>query len=180
MLETRMARTEDLKKYWAHDLRHSSESGSDGDIIFSPFEEPWNGSEEETFNEKSVRWLRPITEIGWERCWVLADNDGIYGDVKLVHHPDLKSMLHRARLMIGIERVYRSQGWGAKLVTDAITWAREQPSLDWVDLSVFSHNKSAMNLYSRFGFREIGRAADLFRVGSQKIEDIQMTLKLRD
>ena len=179
MLEIRPARLDDIHHYWAHDLRHSAESGRDGDIIFSPYEEPWLGPEEELLQEKRDKWFKPVTEIGWERCWVLADQNGIYGDLKLVHQPEMKSTLHRARLMVGIERTHRKQGWGSRFVAIALEWAREQPSLAWVELGVFTHNPAAIELYSSFGFREVGRVPDLFRVGSESIEDIQMVLPLK-
>jgi ribosomal protein S18 acetylase RimI-like enzyme len=105
--------------------------------------------------------------------------DEIHGTIQLRHSPRLESCLHRALLAMGIERSHRAQGWGRQLLEAALGWAQAQPSLDWIDLGVFENNAPARALYSRFGFREVGRREDLFRAFGVKITDIEMVLKLR-
>lgn len=73
----------------------------------------------------------------------------------------------------------KSQGWGLRLITEALSWARQCPTIEWIDLYVFVHNKPAIDLYTKVGFLEVGRVADMFRVKGQKIEDIQMVINLR-
>jgi ribosomal protein S18 acetylase RimI-like enzyme len=80
--------------------------------------------------------------------------------------------------MMGIERSHRSQGWGLRLITEALSWASQWPTIEWIDLYVFAHNKPAIDLYTKVGFLEAGRVVDMFRVKGQKIEDIQMVIKL--
>jgi RimJ/RimL family protein N-acetyltransferase len=179
MAEIRLATTHDVSPYRRHLIRHSAESGKDGDIIFAPFEESWAPPDEGVLlKEKEGRWSKSVTEVGWERCWVLGDGNEIYGDLKLVHQPPIKTSLHRATLMMGIERSHRGQGWGARFIETALSWTRENSSLEWLDLYVFTQNIPAIGLYTRFGFRELGRTPDFFRVNGQQIDDIHMALKL--
>lgn len=89
---------------------------------------------------------------------------------------DLLASMHRAGLGVGVERAYRGQGWGRKLLEAAIAWARQDPRLDWIDLGVFEGNDRALALYRRLGFIEHGRVVDLFRVDGLRITDIQMSL----
>ncbi len=155
--------------------RHADESGRGGDIIFAPFEdfdaEAWQGRHEERFR-------LAVDEPSWERVWAAFDGGRIVGHVDL-SGSSLHSSLHRARLGIGIERAYRGQGLGRKLMQVAIGWARDEPSLEWVDLGVFAHNLVARALYEKLGFITIATVSDLFRVREQSIDDVTMTLRLR-
>lgn len=178
--QIRLAHLNDLPAYHEHLIRHGKESGKDGDLIFAPYDEPWNGLPEALQKEKAEKWQRPVTDIGWERCWILTDGSKVYGEIKLLHAMGLQTTLHRSLLMMGIERSHRGKGFGTALMREAIEWARGQPTLDWIQLYVFAHNMPAKELYQRFGFREVGTVADLFRVHGQKIDDTTMTLRLRE
>jgi RimJ/RimL family protein N-acetyltransferase len=177
--QVRLANLNDLPAYFDHLKRHGQESGRDGDLIFAPFEEPWDRPLEGLRREKEEKWLRPITEVGWERCWILTDGNSVFGDLKLAHAIGLKTTLHRSILMMGIERSHRVKGLGSLLMREALDWANAQPTLDWIQLNVFAHNQPAKNLYGRFGFQEVGTNRDLFRVQSQKIDDTEMSLRIR-
>ena len=88
----------------------------------------------------------------------------------------LYSALHRARLGIGIERRYRRLGFGRALMDAALDWARGQPTVRWVDLSVFAHNDYARKLYLAYGFREVGVTLDAYRIQGRSIDDVHMSL----
>jgi RimJ/RimL family protein N-acetyltransferase len=180
----------DISALEAHQDRHIAESGRDGDFIFTPVEvsEPERSPEAiaarlaalEAERVRTLRrWSTAVTSCDWERVWVIADKDQIFGDLRLVHRPPIPSSLHRATLMMGIERSHRRQGYGSKLMTQAIEWARLQPSLHWLQLYVFADNLPAQALYKRFGFKENGRVEDMFRVSGVSITDISMELRLR-
>lgn len=177
--EVRLARLSDAEKHWAHSARIGRESGRDGDFIFSPNEE-WDVPLTEFLKTYGERLNRSVLEIGWQRCWVLADQNGVYGELALVHRPPLKSSLHRATLMMGVQRSHRGQGYGARLMSEAILWAKAQPSLEWLQLFVFEGNDPAKRLYEKFGFKENGTTPDMFRVHNTRVADISMILKLRD
>src|SRR5207237_828877 len=147
------------------------ESGRDGDFIFSPQEEPWEVPFDVYAKSYDEKLRRPVTESGWERSWLVTEADAIYGEIVLVHRPPLKSSLHRATLMMGIERSHRGRGLGPQLMTEAISWAKAQPTLEWLHLYVFENNGPARKLYKKFGFRENGITHDMFRVFGQQITD---------
>lgn len=161
-----------------HLERHFSESGRDGKPIFAPFSSnlPHNPQAE---RERLVqRWRAPVDKPGgWERAWALWQDQKIVGHIDL-NSGNLASRQHRARLGMGIEQPFRAQGWGRKLMETALTWARDQPGLEWIDLGVFGHNLPALKLYQKLGFSEEGRTVDAYRVNAQSIEDVQMSLRL--
>jgi RimJ/RimL family protein N-acetyltransferase len=122
--------------------------------------------------------LKP-TERGWLRVWILTDEREIFGELTLVHRPPLATSLHRCHLMMGLERKVRSLGFGSKLMTEAIEWAKRVPTLEYISLNVFENNPKAKSLYEKFGFVSEGTTRDLFRVYGQSIDDTQMSLRLR-
>ena len=80
---------------------------------------------------------------------------------------------------MGIEVPLRAQGYGKKLLQAAITWAKDQNSLTWIDLSVFAHNLPARKLYANSGFKEIATIEDRLLIDGLTIDDVIMTLKLK-
>ena len=171
-LHIRLLRTSDLRAAGQHIERHAAESGRDGDIVFAPFSEFDRDAYEASRFES---WRRALDTPGWERCWAAMVNDRVVGHLDLTGG-HLFSALHRARLGIGVERAHRASGVGSALLTAAIRWARGERSLSWIDLSVFAHNERAHALYERFGFRELGRTPDAYRLSRQSIDDVHMAL----
>ncbi|HEX6239937.1 MAG TPA: GNAT family N-acetyltransferase [Polyangiales bacterium] len=175
-LGLRLLRLADLRAAGKHIERHAFESGRGGDPVFAPFTELDRDAYEET---RQDTWRRPTDVPGWERCFGAFDGDRIVGHVDLTG-PGLYSALHRARLGIGVERDQRGRGTGGALLSLALSWARTELNLVWIDLSVFGHNTRARSLYERHGFVQIGRTEDAYRLGALHIDDIHMSLRLKD
>lgn len=150
------------------------ESGRGDDLVFAPFLE----FDAEAYEESRIEsFRRPIDVPGWERCWAYFEGDRVIGHVDLTG-ASLYAGLHRARLGIGVERKYRGQGKGSALLEVVLKWARREPELSWVDLSVFAHNARAQALYARHGFREVGRSLDAYRLNGLSIDDVHMVLNV--
>lgn len=179
MYSIRLATKDDLRSYWDHIGRHKNESGNDGDLIFSIGGGSHKKPFEEFSQERISKWELPLGECGWERVWLLFDQNAVRGSLKLVHQPPIPETLHRAVLMMGLERAARRQGNGSQLIKTAIDWAKSQTQLEWLMLWVFAHNIPAQNLYKKFGFIAGSTVEDMFRIQGQKISDIEMNLKLR-
>lgn len=165
----------DLDPFVRHMQAHAAESGRDGDPIFMPWgrEKPLDLADFRM--RRRARVGRSLDEDGWERAWGLFDGEAIGGHVQLLGSA-IPAARHRASVGMGLERAWRRRGWGEKLLTTALDWAREQTFLDWVDLGVFGENVAAHALYTKLGFRETGRVEDRYRVDGETIDDIEMTL----
>lgn len=162
----------DRETYRSHAARSHNESGV-GEPPFNPFEP---GAVDLPREPDAGKLALPLSETGWLRLWVADhERDGIVG------HMDLKGSqlavgCHRCLLGIAIERPYRRGGLGRRLLQAAIDFVRREPSLEWIDLSVFSHNTPAIQLYRSLGFEEIGRVPDKFRISGESISDVLMAL----
>lgn len=176
--EIRFSERIDLKKYYEHTHRLEAESGRSLETIFSPFEAPFETSPAKIEATILTQQEKSVSEVDWGRLWILTSENDVRGHIALVHRPDTQTSLHRATLMMGIERSHRSQGYGFQLMETAIHWAKNQPSLEWLELFVFSNNLPAIRLYKKFGFTEIGTTPDMFRVYGHKISDVKMVLLL--
>ncbi len=124
-----------------------------------------------------TRWSTDIDDVAWRRAWGLFDRGELVGHLYLAGGT-LHSELHRVEMGMGIRRSHRRQGGGTLLLETGIEWARNQSTIDWIDLGVFSDNPGAQALYTRHGFHVLGRTPDRFRVDGESLDDISMTLNV--
>jgi ribosomal protein S18 acetylase RimI-like enzyme len=177
MLTTAALTSADFKRWAEHLNRQISESGRSGRPFFSPieavdFESP----------ERRARFERglstPLTQPAWMRVWAVESPDA-----RFVAHLDLNgssipSENHRATLGIGVEEGFYRRGIGRRLMLDAIEFATRN-YIEWIDLSVFGDNHAAIGLYRSFGFKEVGRRIDRFRISGRSVDDATMTLQIK-
>ncbi len=183
------ARTVDVGDYAAHLARHLQQSGRGGLPHFGVMR-VIDREQVEAYME--ARWSIDVKAPDWARGWLLWDRDPrsqrgrtsftdfprVVGHAEL-RGPNVDTALHRALFSIGIEREHIGRGNGRRLMEAALDWALGEPTLDWIDLRVFSGNAPARALYSKLGFVEIGTCPDAFRMDDgTRIDDIHMVLDL--
>ena len=91
----------------------------------------------------------------FERFWCLADEDEVKGTVAIKKLNDTTAELKA----LYVDSSLRGQGWGYKLLDEAVSFAREN-GFSRVVLDTMSQYKDASRLYSRFGFTQIERYND--------------------
>ena len=85
-------------------------------------------------------------------------------------------MRHRASLGIAVVQEYWNTGLGTVLINGAIDLARKA-GYEQLELGVFSDNSSAIHLYQKLGFREVGRMPNAFKLPDGSYSDeIMMVL----
>ncbi|NNL47641.1 MAG: N-acetyltransferase [Acidimicrobiia bacterium] len=174
-MEVRPLTADDLEAYLDHHRIHRTESGSEGDPIFTPFVE--SGVLHGARDSRERGWTRSLDEPGWIRSWGAFSQAKIIGDVEL-HGGEIEANRHRASIGVGVQRPYRGRGLGRTLMETAISWARSE-GVAAIDLGVFEGNPGALRLYDSLGFKPVGTLEDAFRVRGQSINDIRMVLDLR-
>lgn len=159
-----------------HLIRMYKQTGIDG-VNFhpNPLDKKWD--KQELLKKYTRRFNTERFGKEWEICWGAFEQNKCVGFVSLFSKGH-DSQKHRVLLGIAIESEYRSQGLGRCLMKVAMDWAQEQEQLSWVDLSVFTKNKAAHDLYIKLGFTDIGITEDAIRIGGESFDDHSMTHKL--
>ena len=85
---------------------------------------------------------------------------------------------HAGTLGVSVAREWRGVGVGSVLIGRLVAWAREHAEIERVGLEVFATNPRAYQLYRRFGFQEEGRRRGAIRMGTSRVDAIQMGLLL--
>ena len=156
----------------------SSESG-ENNVYFGAYSitEPY--PTEEIKKNTIERWIKTIDTPGWRRAWGIFDSDRIIGSADIAGG-DLLTSLHRVDFGIGIMKEYRNLGLGSKLINVIIDWCKEQPSISWIDLGVFSGNDVAKIVFKKNGFKEIGYKEDAWLVDGNSIGEALMTIPVNN
>ncbi|UCD96290.1 MAG: N-acetyltransferase [Candidatus Bathyarchaeota archaeon] len=84
---------------------------------------------------------------------------------------------HVGRLGIGVKRDYRRIGIATRMIESLLHQAEEH-GLKIILLAVYANNLSAITLYRKFGFREIGRTPKGVRWKDAYVDDIRMVLEI--
>lgn len=167
----------DVDSYLRSTLAVDAGSGVDGSGHSHPYSDSEPLDLDTARDRELTRWSTELDEPGWRRAWGLLDRDELVGYLYLAGGT-LRSELHRVSMGMGVARSHRRQGGGALLLETSTTWAQAHPTIDWIDLGVFSDNPGAQALYLRFGFQVLGRTPDRFRVDGHSLDDTWMTLRV--
>ena len=124
------------------------------------------------------RWVRSKEMPNWRRAWGIIHNQKIIGNAQ-ISAGDLPTNLHRVDLGISILKEYRNKGLGKRLLNTVIQWCREQPSILWIDLGVFSGNNNAKALFEKVGFKEIGYKEDCWLINGKSISETLMAINVK-
>jgi RimJ/RimL family protein N-acetyltransferase len=171
-------RTE-LDLFMVHAEMHARESGNGTTVRFG-FRAPSDPFDRERIRRVLDAGLSSgVDTAGWCRVWIAEGPAEIRGHVGLHAHAQSESR-HRALLSIGVLEPYRGQGIGVELLSAAIRWATSQDALMWLDSEVFGHNEPALRLHRKLGFTEVARVADMYRLDGARVDDVRLTLRLRD
>lgn len=83
--------------------------------------------------------------------FLIAESEGVIG-VLTCRGGLLAADQHTSELGIYVAKDARDQGVGNALMRHAVTWARESPIVERVELEVFAGNARAIHLYEKHGF----------------------------
>ena len=130
------------------------------------------------YSAKQTRqYIQFIKSIGGVHLVVL-DGETVVGCCDITPHTH-EGLTHVGRLGMGLLPKYRRQGWGTKLVSEALGIGFST-GLERIELEVFASNAGAIKLYRNAGFREEGRKRDARRLDGQYDDIILFGLLRRE
>lgn len=96
--------------------------------------------------------------------FLVAEVDGEIKGFLTVRGGALARMSHTGKLEIMVDRHTRGKGLGRRLMDVCMDWAKGEPVLEKLGLSVFANNERAVELYRTYGFEEEGRRVREYRL----------------
>ena len=106
----------------------------------------------------------------------LTQDGSVVGNVGIFPIGERFKVRHRASLGIAVVQEYWNTGLGTVLINGAIDLARKA-GYEQLELGVFSDNSSALHLYQKLGFQEVGRMPNAFKLPDGSYADeIMMVL----
>lgn len=90
-----------------------------------------------------------------------------------------KRISHRGAFGMSIRSSWRNKGIGALLLDGLISWVRQHPHIEVINLGVVEANHSALKLYSKMGFKKTGREPFALKLPDGSfLADISMSLRV--
>ena len=83
-----------------------------------------------------------------------------------------KRTQHIGEFGMSVEKRFRHQGVGQKLLSTLLNWAEKNPVIEKVCLEVFDQNTNAIKLYEKMGFFEEGRKKRNIKISENEYYDI--------
>ena len=106
----------------------------------------------------------------------LTQDGSVVGNVGIFPIGERFKVRHRASLGIAVVQEYWNTGLETVLINGAIDLARKA-GYEQLELGVFSDNSSALHLYQKLGFQEVGRMPNAFKLPDGSYADeIMMVL----
>ncbi len=89
-----------------------------------------------------------------------------------------KRVSHQSNLALAVKKKFWGLGVGTHLMNVLIDYAKNTGQTEILHLGVRSENKSAIKLYEKMGFRQIGIYPDFFKINDRYYDEILMNLYL--
>lgn len=104
------------------------------------------------------------------------DGDNVVGIGNIMGNGRMR-IGHQARLAISVRKDYWGQGVGSRIMQSLIDFVKER-SIEVITLEVYHDNESAIKLYQKFGFKEIGYFKNFSKVNGEYKDAVLMNLYL--
>ncbi len=122
-----------------------------------------------------------IRELSGARnsCFLVGRVDGRLAGALMAQGGHLRRSRHVSRIEIFVDQSSRGHGLGRALMDSVVQWARHNPEVQKLALTVFADNERAIRLYEQLGFEIEGRRLREYQLsdGSWR-DDLMMGLWL--
>lgn len=112
--------------------------------------------------------------------YLVAESAGEIVGHGLLDPLPLAAVRHVVHLTLAVHVGWQGRGVGRALLAGLIDWAKAAPAVEKIELHVRSSNATALALYRKLGFTEIGRLRRKVKVApGQFLDDISMELLVK-
>lgn len=107
------------------------------------------------------------------RCSLTATSHGVPCGLSTLYLMPYRKVAHQCLFSIIVDKEHRGKGIGTLLLNNLIHMAKDQFKLEYLYLEVYEGNP-AINLYRKFGFREVGTQPHFIKEEGQYLAKIIM------
>ncbi len=123
--------------------------------------------------EEEKEWITARLENDRE-IFLVAEMDVELVGMLVFQSPQRKRLSHTGTFGMLVDKRYRGQGIGKALIEELLSWAKQNPHIQKVSLSVFATNEPAIALYKKMGFSVEGRKVKEYKVNDDYVDEILM------
>lgn len=105
------------------------------------------------------------------KIYILKEKNKVIGSMVLLIISDYAEILQFV-----IDKKYQNMGYGTYFLKKIIKILQNLKVVEEVFLDVRENNDRAIHLYRKFGFNEIGKKPEYYKLPNKKIDSIQMVL----
>lgn len=91
------------------------------------------------------------------KMFILAESSGIIVGLINFQSEARRRIAHKGEFGMSVRQAWRGKGVGKILLQTLLEWAKANPLIEKISLTVHVTNEIAINLYKQFGFQEEGR-----------------------
>lgn len=92
--------------------------------------------------------------------------------------PTKERISHQCDIAVSVKKKFWNLGVGTKLMNELINFAKQSNKIEILHLGVKSDNTTAIRLYKKMGFEEIGVYKKFFKINGEYSDEILMNLYL--
>lgn len=141
------------------------------DVMISANEKKTKKEEEEWLKEK-LENIRKKKEV-----FLVAEHDGmIVGNTEIKLGQQRQN--HVGDFAISIRKEYRGIGLGKYLMGEILDLSKKELNLRIIKLSVFEGNEPGINLYKKYGFKEVARIPKQIQYKGELKDEVIMILEI--
>lgn len=103
---------------------------------------------------------------------LLAEYQGdLVGILRFIGHR-YRRVAHSGEFSMKVAPDHQNKGIGRKLLEGLIHWAKANPAIEKLQLSVFASNAPALHLYRSLGFQEAGLQPRAIKLHADRYDDV--------
>jgi RimJ/RimL family protein N-acetyltransferase len=146
-------------------LKYAHDVMSEPRVLFTEWDEIDQSEDAES------KFIQHAIDAAGELLLIAEVESQIVGALNFATYAKRKRA-HGGEFGMSVKRPWRDKGIGRLMLTALLEWAREQKTIEQIELSVFSRNGRAIHLYRALGFQEQGRLHKAIKFGDGSYDDL--------
>ncbi|WP_145409523.1 HAD-IIIA family hydrolase [Paenibacillus xylanexedens] len=133
----------------------------------------YNSGERKSTIQAQARFIDQLNESPNSTTWLAEHQGRVIGHLTVIGG-GAERIRHRASIVIGVRKAYAGRGIGTRLMAALEMW-RSSAGITRLELTVMSHNHTAIGLYHKIGFVQEGKKVKSLLVDGAYVDEYMMS-----